>query len=168
MNPFATHIPLLLACLRRTEGPILEFGSGWFSTPILNAFAIGRLVRTIESDGRWHPFVAPICTHQPVTSHDHQIVFVGEYAKAPIDDHFWSVVLIDHEPPARRGVEVERMRGKCHLLIAHDAEHPAYGYEPALARFKYRYNYTRLMPGTTVVSDSDPLDWIEDALRPLW
>lgn len=59
-------------------------------------------------------------------------------------------------------------RGKCQLLVAHDSEHPDYGYEPGLAKFKYRYNYTRLLPGTTVVSDTDPLDWLDDALRPLW
>jgi hypothetical protein len=35
-------------------------------------------------------------------------------------------------------------------------------------RFKYRYTFTRLTPWTTVVSDSDPLDWLDDALRPLW
>jgi hypothetical protein len=168
MNPFATHIPVLLACLRHTDGPVLEFGSGWFSTPILNAFAVVRLVRTIESDGRWHPHIAAICTRQPVTKHDHQFLFVSDYAKAPVEDQFWSVVLVDHEPPARRGVEVERMRGKCQLLIGHDSEHPAYGYGPAFERFKYRYTFSRLTPWTTVVSDTDPLDWLDDALRPLW
>ncbi len=63
MNPFATHIPVLLACLRHTTGPILEFGSGWFSTPIINAFAVGRFARTIEADAKWHPVVTPVCTH---------------------------------------------------------------------------------------------------------
>lgn len=38
MNPFATHIPALLACLECTSGPVLELGSGWFSTPIVSAF----------------------------------------------------------------------------------------------------------------------------------
>ena len=39
MNPFATHIPALLACLEHTSGPVLELGSGWFSTPIVSASA---------------------------------------------------------------------------------------------------------------------------------
>ena len=34
MNPFATHMPVLLACLEHTSGPVLELGSGWFSTPV--------------------------------------------------------------------------------------------------------------------------------------
>ena len=52
MNPFATHIPALLACLEHTSGPVLELGSGWFSTPIVSAFATDRLVRTIETNPR--------------------------------------------------------------------------------------------------------------------
>jgi len=112
--------------------------------------------------------VSPICTRQPATKHLHQLVFVTDYDQTPIDDHHWSVVLVDHEPPARRGVDVERLRGKCDLLIGHDTQHAAYGYEPAFDRFKYRHTYSRLTPWTTVVSDTDPLDWLDDALCPLW
>lgn len=54
MNPIATHIPALLACLRHTAGPVLELGSGWFSAPILSAFATDRLVRTVETNREWH------------------------------------------------------------------------------------------------------------------
>jgi hypothetical protein len=168
MNPFATHIPVLLACLRRTTGPVLEFGSGWFSTPILSAFAVGRLVRTVEADPRWFPLIVPVGAHQPATKHDHQLVFVPDYQQAPIDDHFWSVALIDHEPPQRRGIDVARLHGKCQLLIAHDSQHDAYGYGPAFERFQYRFTFDRLVPWTTVVSDTDPLDWLDETLRPLW
>ncbi len=61
MNPFATHMPLLLACLRHTTGPVLELGSGWFSTPLLAAFATDRLVRTIETNPQWYDRVSQIC-----------------------------------------------------------------------------------------------------------
>lgn len=168
MNPFATHIPVLLACLRHTSGPILELGSGWFSTPIVSAFAVGRLARTIEADRNWYPHLAAICAHQPATQHAHQVVLVPDYDHAPIDDQHWSVVLLDHEPPARRGIDLERLIGKSELVIAHDSQHEAYGYRPLFERFKYRYDHTRLMPWTTVVSDLDPLDWLDEALRPLW
>src|SRR4051794_4790555 len=100
MNPYATHVPVLLACLRRTTGPILEFGSGWFSTPIIAAFAIDRLARTVEVDPHWFSVVSSVCTQQP-TAHRHQIVFAPDYQHAPIDDHDWSVVLIDHRPADR-------------------------------------------------------------------
>lgn|GEM_PF-1619847 len=100
--------------------------------------------------------------------HRHQAVVVPDYDYAPIDDQHWSVVLLDHEPPARRGIDLERLLGKSDLVIAHDSQHEAYGYRPFFERFKYRYDYTRLVSWTTVVSDVDPLDWLDEALRPLW
>jgi hypothetical protein len=54
------------------------------------------------------------------------------------------------------------------LIIGHDSEHPDYGYGPAFDTFKYRFTLSSVFPWTTVVSDTDPLDWIADALKPLW
>jgi hypothetical protein len=85
-----------------------------------------------------------------------------------LGDHQWSVVLLDHEPPPRRGVDALRLKDRSQLIIGHDSEHPDYGYGPAFDQFKYRFTLSRVFPWTTVVSDTDPLDWIEDALRPLW
>ncbi len=164
MNPFATHMPTLLACLQHTSGPVLELGSGWFSTPVLSAFATDRLVRTVETDRDWHGLVSRICTNQPITPHRHQIVFVPDYEEAPISDQDWAIVLLDHEPPPRRGVDALRLRDRCRLMIGHDSQHPAYGYAEAFDTFKYRFTETRLFPWTTVVSD-EPLDWLEEALR---
>lgn len=164
MNRFATHIPTLLACLQHTDGPVLELGSGWFSTPVLSAFATDRLIRTVESDRDWHARVSRICTYQPITQHRHQIVCVPDYDDAPIDDHDWAIVLLDHEPPPRRGVDALRLRERCRLMIGHDSEHSAYGYAAAFDTFRYRLTDSRLLPWTTVVSD-EPLDWLAESLR---
>ena len=168
MNPFATHMPLLLACLRHTTGPVLEIGSGWFSTPLVAAFATDRLVRTIESNPDWYDRISRVATYQPITRHRHQILFVPDYDDAPILDHEWSVVLLDHEPPPRRGHDAQRLRDHCQLMIGHDSEHPDYGYGPVFDTFKYRFTLSSIFPWTTVVSDTDPLDWLADALRPQW
>jgi hypothetical protein len=161
-------MPVLLACLRRTTGPVLELGSGWFSTPLVAAFATDRLVRTVETNHEWYNSISRVCTYQPITRHRHQIVFVPNYNDAPVDDHQWSVVLLDHEPPPRRGVDALRLRDRCQLMIGHDSEHPDYGYGPVFDTFKYRFTLSSTFPWTTVVSDTDPLDWVADALRPLW
>jgi hypothetical protein len=168
MNPFATHMPVLLACLRHTTGPVLELGSGWFSTPLVAAFATDRLVRTVETNHEWYDRISRICTYQPITRHRHQVIYVPDYDDAPIDDHHWSVVLLDHEPPPRRGVDALRLRDRCQLMIGHDSEHPDYCYGPVFDTFKFRFTLSTVFPWTTVVSDTDPLDWIEGALRPLW
>lgn len=164
MNPFATHIPLLLACLRHTNGPVLELGSGWFSTPLVAAFATDRLVRTIETNPEWYERISRLATYQPITRHRHQILFVPDYDDAPILDQEWSVVLLDHEPPPRRGHDAQRLRDRCRLMIGHDSEHPDYGYGPVFDTYAYRVTDERLIPWTTVVSD-EPLDWLEQHLQ---
>lgn len=168
MNPFATHMPVLLACLRHTTGPILEMGAGFFSTPLINAFAVGRLARTIETDGHWFSTLAPICTRKSFYPHQHQFQYLPDYADATLEDQFWSVALIDHGPAERRQLDIARLRGRCELLVVHDSESAAYDYGPALDLFRYRYDYKRMLPWTSVVSDSDPLDWLDEALQPLW
>jgi hypothetical protein len=110
----------------------------------------------------------PLATTPPPKLPEEPIVFVKDYNDAPMDDHQWSVVLLDHEPPPRRGVDALRLRDCCQLMIGHDSEHPDYGYGPVFDTFKYRFTVSSVLPWTTVVSDTDPLDWIEDALRPLW
>lgn len=91
--------------------------------------------------------------------------FVSVGGTAPMDDHDWSIVLLDHEPPPRRGVDAARLRERSQLIIGHDSEHPAYGYDQAFEQFKYKFTYSRMTPWTTVVSDTDPLDWLDDALK---
>ena len=168
MNPFATHIPLLLACLRKTSGPVLELGAGWFSTPIMAAFATNRLVRTIETSREWFEKIHQVCTYQPITNHRHQIIYSPNYDDAPMFDHHWSIVFLDHEPPPRRGFDAERLIDKCDLMIGHDAEHPDYRYAAPFDKLKYRYTLQRVFPFTVVGSNTDPLDWLDDALKPLW
>ena len=164
MNPFATHLQVVQACLEHTDGAVLEMGSGWFSTPMLSAYATDRLVRTVEADPHWFLRVSQLGVCQPLTSHRHQFVFVTNYDAAPIFDHFWDVVLLDHEPPARRGIDAIRLRTKCRLMIGHDSQHPDYGYEEAFGQFRYRFTDSRRIPWTTVVSDW-PLDWLEASMR---
>lgn len=164
MNPFATHMPTLLACLQHTSGPVLELGSGWFSTPVLSAFATDRLVRTVETDRDWHALVSRICTNQPITPHRHQIIYVPDYEEAPIFDQDWEIVLLDHEPPPRRGADALRLRDRCRLMIGHDSQHPAYGYAAAFGTFKYQFTDSQRFPWTTAVSD-EPLDWLRERLE---
>ena len=159
MNPIATHIPILLECLEHTDGPVLELGGGWFSTPIVSAFATDRLVVTVEADRHWHSLISQICLNQPVTNHRHEIIHVSDYDDAPIMDHNWSIVFLDHGPAPRRGRDAKRIRDQCQLMIGHDSEHPDYQYEPVFSTFKYRFTDHRL-PWTTVVSDQS-LDWLE-------
>jgi hypothetical protein len=90
---------------------------------------------------------------------------VPDYEEAPIFDQDWDIVLLDHEPPPRRGVDALRLRARCRLMTGHDSQHPASGYAEARDTFKYRFTESRIFPWTTVVSD-EPLDWLEERSPP--
>ena len=47
MNPFATHMPTLIACLQHTTGPVLELGSGWFC-PLLCSLSSGVFIGRLK------------------------------------------------------------------------------------------------------------------------
>ena len=59
-------------------------------------------------------------------------------------------------PKARRGVDAARLRERSQLIIGHDSEYPAYGYDQVFDQFKHRFTYSRQVPWTTVVNRSPP------------
>lgn len=166
--PGGTHIPVLLACLQKTSGPVLEFGVGCWSTSLMTLFAAGdRYVRSVESDKRWFEL---FCQMHKAVDHarkswggTHDVIHVPNYDDAVVDDHRWDIVFLDHNPPERRGVDAARLRDNCRLMIAHDSQHPAYEIKPVFKTFKYRLTDFRQKPCTTVASD-EPLDWLKDEI----
>ena|SRR5690606_421061 len=55
MDDNATHLPILAAALANSEGPVVEFGPGHYSTLLIKALCPGRPVLCLEHnpwDGR--------------------------------------------------------------------------------------------------------------------
>lgn len=48
---------------------------------------------------------------------------------------------------------MDRLAHGCEYMVVHDTEDAGYGYEPLLSQFKYRYDYKRMKPYTTIVSN---------------
>lgn len=166
--PGGSHVPVLLACLQKTDGPILEFGVGCWSTPLVGLFAAaGRYARSVETNVSWHTLA--LKTHygidycRKIHSGKHELIHVNSYDDVVIEDHFWDIVFLDHLPPERRGVDALRLRDKCCLMIAHDSQHPDYEIKSVFRTFKYRLTDYRRRPATTVASD-DPLDWLAEEI----
>lgn len=156
MKPYSTHIPLLLRCLENTSGPILEFGTGWFSTPLINAFAHnGRFARSIEQASDWAIKFNGLCD-----GIDHQLITLTDYDNAIVNDLRWSVCLIDHHM-TRRVIDLNRIRHYTEIICIHDTEAVSYGLTEILDTFKHRYE-SNLHPQTTVVSDNRPLDFLRE------
>jgi len=153
VDPYSTLVPVLAACAAATSGPVLELGAGWYSTPLLASLCRGRKVLSLESD------MQTMQALQPVVSDTVQLRFVVDWAEAEsIDKPGWGLAVIDHKPPARRRIDLERLRDNAAVIVIHDSSEPMYQLEDVLKTFQFRRDYTKLQPHTTVVSNTVDLD----------
>jgi len=155
IDPYATHLPLLAACVANSGGPVLELGCGLYSTPVLHALCLGRRLVSVESNAEWYERFKHLNTDQ------HRVVLSKEVPELPSP---WSVVLVDQHPVKTRAPSILRLREKTTLFVCHDTEHRLYEYEPVLSTFKYRVEWQRYAPWTSVVSDTIELDWLRSLL----
>lgn len=182
-DPFSTHQPLLVAALLKTQGPILEMGGGNYSTPLVSAFANvqRREAHTVETNAAMHELL------KRFSSPFHKIWQVNGYDFAP-DGRFlpradttraqyieiqarfladfcqerprrWSVVFIDQAPGYLRVPAIEHFADAADFIVTHDTEMAeAYGFEPCLSAFRYRWDSRIQVPYSTIVSNSQPCD----------
>lgn len=143
---YGTHIPILIKAMEMSKGPVLELGSGFSSTPFLFWLCKdqGRKFVSYDNDQGWIEKVG------------YPIEYVADWDKTDIDSIHWSVVLIDHRPGERRPIDAARLKDKADFIILHDSEPELdrfYGYEKIYPLFKYRFDYTKFLPNTTVLSN---------------
>jgi len=151
---YGTHIPWLVACVARTEGPVVELGAGDYSTYTLHVLchAMGRPLVTIETNREW------LDRYAELRGPAHSLLCPERYS----DVEPWScgVVFIDTKPGEIRGDLLRKWRGHADIAIIHDSEHAQYGYAPTIAEFKYRADCYRLRPATTALSDTIDLSFL--------
>lgn len=138
---YGTHLPVLLEYILKTEGPILEIGSGMFSTPFLDMFADHRSIVTVEEAERWTPLPQ---------DQKHRWVKTLDEAKAIHDTY--DVILFDGPVPRM----LQSIVGHGKFVVVHDANDPQYEY--AWHLFKYSKLYDRLWPTTMVLSNEVDLE----------
>jgi len=160
----STHLPMLIKALENSAGPVLEIGSGLFSTPFLHwlCHPTERSLITLEQyehyaefarkfRTRWHE----ICITSPRERVDYDLDINGRYG----------VVFIDHSPkkPRTRGDDALLFKDSACYIVLHDAgptPNPKYGYEPIYQHFKYVKHWNDVYPSTTVLSNfDDPNLW---------
>ncbi len=155
----ATHIPLLVRVFDLSEGDVLEIGTGYFSTLLLHWLATisRRHVYSYESKSAWYQRA------KKYESEFHHIVFCGDWDQADFDQRHWGLVFVDHSPGRRRPVEVARLANKADYIVIHDTDPEReghYEFSRIWGLFKYRYDYTRLWPNSSVVSNCKDLSGI--------
>ncbi len=148
----ATHVPLLVRAFDLSEGDVLEIGTGYFSSTVLDWLCAitGRKLVSYETDQKWFEKAK---RHQ---SDYHDIIFVENWDDVPLDKKRWGLAFIDHHPHKRRAVEIERLKDVADYIVIHDTEprsEAIYDYPRIYKLFKYRYDYKKVEPWTSVLSN---------------
>ena len=148
----ATHVPLLVRAFDISQGDVLEVGTGYFSTTILDWLCsiTGRKLVSYETDKGWYDRA------KRLQSDYHDVIFVDDWDSIPLDQKHWGLAFIDHSPHKRRAVEIERLANIADFIVAHDTEprsEQGYDYPRIYPLFKYRYDDKRVEPWTSVFSN---------------
>ena len=153
-NPSGTHLPYLAKLLQRVDGPILEMGSGFFSTPLLYWHTVmhSQPFRSYESKKAWADTMgAPV-------------QFVQDWSQANINEMRWSLVFIDHGQALLRKDHAIAVKDLTDYVVLHDTEErfeSTYSYSEVWPHFKHRVDFTGILPNTTVLSNTQDLNWLK-------
>ncbi len=156
MNKYATHQPVLIACMHLSKGPVLELGCGDGSTLLLHSMCglTKRNLVTLETDFKWmNSFV-------DLRRKWHKIKPVDKWLGLSEYDVKWGLVLVDHSVANQRGRTIDEL--KADVIVAHDSHSGNCRYEVRFKKYKYRYDYKKLRPWTTAVSNVIDLSVLEE------
>jgi len=148
---WASHLPLLIKVLEKSDGPVLELGMGPFSTPVMHMLCKNRdrLLVSYESNKNYFDM------HKSFVNEFHQINFVTSWDDIKIEIP-WGVVFVDHAPDIRRGIEAKRVANFAQFVVLHDSDprnDPYYKYPEVYPLYKYRLDYKKFVPNTTLLSN---------------
>jgi len=116
-----THQAVLHAAFHATTGPVIEFGMGYFSTPMLHDLckASGRRLVSMDTASPW------VDQFRHLESDFHTILHVTEWEHIPEVEIFfsekWGLVFIDQHPESARIQVARRIKSNAHFIVMHDA-----------------------------------------------
>jgi hypothetical protein len=147
-----SHLPILIKVVLMTKGPILELGTGFFSTPVLHWLCAEKKRKLVSYDAQ----EAFIEVAKNYLADFHEVSLVSDWSKIDIESQHWDVVLIDHSPGPQRKVEFARVANNANYVVVHDTEPRNdyyYHYSEMAPLYKYRYDYDKVYPNTSVFSN---------------
>ena len=147
-----SHLPVLRHAVKHTDGVIIEFGCGDGSTPALNKLGnqYNKEIISYENNPDWYKKFTHLNGCQKIS-------LVDDYLTAEVPDRI-GVAFIDCRPCSMRGKIISRLKDKTDVFVLHDSESSLYGYENIYSDFKYRFDYTEVVPHTTVLSNTNNLE----------
>jgi len=115
---WGSHIPALMACLADSSQPVIEFGIGHFSTPLLHAVCItqSRKLYSLEKDPAW---LGPFAEQFALPLHEFRL---GEYLdQIPNISEDFGVAFIDHSPGGQSRADIfSAMINRSSFVVVHD------------------------------------------------
>ena len=147
LKGWSSHMPVLIRFLEKSTLPILELGSGIFSTPFLHWYSREKKLQlfTYEDNSEFFNFA------DQYKSKNHHIRLTKDWED--IEKIHWGVVLIDQSTENRAKTAIA-LKDSADYIILHDSQdEKTYGYDEVYKHFKYRYDYKEAKPWTTVVSN---------------
>lgn len=153
---YGSFIPALIASYRRTEGDIVEFGGGVYSTHYLHwlCFLDNRKLTTYENTDFWYEW----CSYYH--SKSHKIVKVDDWNTLDVSGS-WSIAFVDLSPDSMRKEIIKKLVDNTQLVVAHDSNgryNSIYHYDEIYPLYKHRYIFDQTEPATVVLSNIDTLE----------
>jgi hypothetical protein len=143
IDGYASYMPVLYQIARLfKDAPPLEFGSGFYSTPLIQALN-GDSVESIKD------------FHQGIVRFYPEVIYYDDW----VPKERYGFVFVDSVPEASRAEFVRRYIHLSDTWVLHDAmpawEH-VYQYEQLKESFKFSKLYDNTSPYTLILSNGDP------------
>lgn len=143
---YGSHQPVLIKLLNTiTKGDVIEFGMGEYSTHVMHYICKqqGRNMLSLETDQQWI---------DKFKEYNGLLIEPGKLKEYDFFKRKFSIALVDGQPLKFRQVFIELMN--VDYFIVHDTE-PEWRdlYDWNFSGFKNVYNFTDIIPHTTVLSN---------------
>jgi hypothetical protein len=163
-----SHLAPLMRLINATDGPIVEFGAGFVSTPLfVGAASYKRSAVSVEADEGFRAFFHSIyfnfaggwsCLPPKLVPRGDALggpVMATHPRDYGVGASKWAVAFVDSRPSTARKHLIHRLRTQAKYIVVHDTEperEPIYQYQGVLDTFEYRWDFKGYSPYTTVVS----------------
>lgn len=148
---YSSHIPFIVDTLFKTEGDVLELGTGVTSTPIFHHICTynKRNIVSFENDLTFYNIM------KQFENQYHKINYVDNWDSIDIERP-WAFSFVDHSPAERRIIDIARLAPHSFVILVHDTEgrlDKKYHYSTIYPLFKYVYTFNYKRPNTTALSN---------------
>ena len=136
-NPYNTHQSILRKAITLTQGPVVEFGCGSGSTPMLHKLCEQRKLLSLESDPKYHIQFINLAS----VTHRFELVADWPIITARVAQSEWDVAFIDNAPWEMRVIAVKALKDKARFVVLHDCD---YFTKAGLLNFEKLFKYHKV------------------------